>query len=169
LFREHHQEPPNEYQLAHVMVPGDSMVIAGVAVAVTGATATGFAVTINGGAAAGSFIDDESSVFEDDIEWLYTAGITTGCNPPINNMYCPDRAVTRGQMAAFLSRALNLPPASGAQGFVDDDGSTFEGDIERLAAAGITAGCNPPANDNYCPDRAVTRGQMAAFLRRALS
>ena len=71
-------------------------------------------------------------------------------------------------MAAFLVRALGLPPASGDR-FVDDDGSTFEDDIERLAAAGITAGCNPPANDNYCPDEPVSRGQMAAFLRRALS
>jgi len=52
--------------------------------------------------------------------------------------------------------------------FCDDDGSVFEHDIERLAAAGITEGCNPPTNDRYCPDAAVTRGMMAAFLVRAL-
>jgi hypothetical protein len=168
LFRDHHQEPPNEYQLEHVMTPGDSMVLAGVTIEVVGATATGFTVTVNGGLATGTFTDDDDSVFEEDIEWLYAAGITAGCNPPVNNMYCPTQAVSRGQMAAFLGRALDLPPASGDR-FGDDDGSTFEGDIERLAAAGITAGCNPPANDNYCPDRAVTRGQMAAFLARALN
>jgi hypothetical protein len=41
------------------------------------------------------------------VEALVAAGITTGCNvsPP---MYCPDDAVTRGQMAAFISRALGL-------------------------------------------------------------
>lgn len=49
----------------------------------------------------------------------------------------------RGQMAAFLTRALELPPAPTA-GFVDTVGSTFEKDIDRLAAAGITRGCNPP-------------------------
>ncbi|MDJ0497872.1 MAG: S-layer homology domain-containing protein [Acidimicrobiia bacterium] len=168
LFREHYQEPPNEYQLDHVMTPGDNMVLAGVEVAVTAATATGFVLAINGGVAAGTFIDDDGSIFEDDIEWLYSAGITTGCNPPVNNSYCPDKPVTRGQMAAFLVRALGLASASGDR-FVDDDGSTFEDDIERLAEAGITAGCNPPANDMYCPDKPVTRGQMAAFLRRALS
>jgi hypothetical protein len=27
---------------------------------------------------------------------------------------------------------------------------------------------HPPVNDRYCPDQAVTRQQMAAFLRRAL-
>ena len=53
--------------------------------------------------------------------------------------------------------------------FVDDDGSVFEQDIEKLAAAGITAGCNPPANTNFCPDSPLTRGQMAAFLVRALN
>ncbi len=52
--------------------------------------------------------------------------------------------------------------------FVDDDASIFQADIERLAAAGITKGCNPPTNDRFCPDSNVTRGQMAAFLHRAL-
>src|SRR5690606_10420923 len=75
--------------------------------------------------------------------------------------------VSRGQMAAFLVRALGLPAA--ANRFVDDDGSVFEGDIGALAAAGITRGCNPPANDEFCPDQPVSRGQMAAFLVRALS
>ncbi|NOX23331.1 MAG: S-layer homology domain-containing protein, partial [Actinobacteria bacterium] len=43
----------------------------------------------------------------------------------------------------------------------------FEADIAKLAAAGITQGCNPPTNDRFCPDDSVTRGQMAAFLNRA--
>ena len=37
--------------------------------------------------------------------------------------------------------------------------------IEALAAAGITSGCG---GGNYCPDAAVTRGQMAVFLAKAL-
>ena len=71
-------------------------------------------------------------------------------------------------MAAFLVRALSLPTVGGTYDFVDDNDSVFESDIERLAAAGVTAGCNPPANDRFCPDNSVTRGQMAAFLARAL-
>ena len=66
-------------------------------------------------------------------------------------------------MAAFLSRALQLPAAQ-ADYFTDDEGSTFEDDINRLRQAGITTGCG---DDTYCPDRPVTRGQMAAFLYRA--
>jgi hypothetical protein len=76
--------------------------------------------------------------------------------------------VTRGQMAAFLVRALDLG-RSDAVDFVDDEGSVFEADIQSLAAAGITRGCNPPANDRFCPNDAVTRGQMAAFLKRGLA
>ena len=74
--------------------------------------------------------------------------------------------VTRGQMAAFMVRALDLP-AGDIDSFVDDEGSIFEDDINRLAAAGITRGCNPPEADHFCPLDSVTRGQMAAFLVRA--
>jgi hypothetical protein len=116
----------------------------------------------------GVFSDDDGSVFEADIEALAAAGITTGCNPPTNDQFCPNDNVTRGQIAAFLTRALDLP-AGPAGVFGDDDDSEFEADIEALAAAGITTGCNPPANDRFCPNDNVTRGQMAAFLNRGLS
>jgi len=61
-----------------------------------------------------------------------------------------------------------VPAAVMAAGgtFTDDDDSIFETHIEWLAASGVTAGCNPPTNDHFCPDDNVTRGQMAAFMRR---
>ena len=43
---------------------------------------------------------------------------------------------------------------------------TFHTAIDFMAANGITQGCNPPANTNYCPEDPVTRGQMAGFLKR---
>jgi hypothetical protein len=107
----------------------------------------------------------DSHLFSADIDWLADAGITKGCNPPDNTRFCPDDNVTRGQMAAFLVRALNLTD-TGTTDFTDDDTSIFETDIEKLAAAGITRGCNPPDNTRFCPDDNVTRGQMAAFLHR---
>lgn len=115
---------------------------------------------------ADAFADDDTSEFEADIEWLAAAGITRGCNPPVNDLFCPDDEVTRGEMAAFLSRLLDLP-ASGASTFADTGDSIFADEIARLAEAGLTRGCNPPVNDRYCPDDPVTRGQMAAFLVRA--
>ncbi|HLT96616.1 MAG TPA: S-layer homology domain-containing protein [Acidimicrobiia bacterium] len=115
------------------------------------------------------FIDDDTSVFEGDIERLAAAGITRGCNPPENNRFCPDDPVTRGQMAAFLHRALPDLELGDPTEFVDDDGSVFEDDIEWLAATGVTRGCNPPENNRFCPDDPVTRGQMGAFLYRAIA
>jgi hypothetical protein len=119
-------------------------------------------------AGAPYFVDAVGSSFEVDILWLAGEGITQGCNPPANDRFCPSDRVTRGQMAAFLVRALGLPAAGAGDSFMDDNDSVFESDIERLAAAGITSGCNPPVNDRFCPDKSVTRGQMAAFLARAL-
>jgi hypothetical protein len=72
-------------------------------------------------------------------------------------------------MAAFMVRALGLTDNGGGNSFVDDDGSIFEDDIAKLAAAGITRGCNPPVNDRFCPDDQVKRDQMASFLARALN
>jgi len=114
------------------------------------------------------FTDVGSSVFEIEIDRLAAAGITKGCNPDEGNTrFCPQQPVTRGQMAAFLVRALGYADQGDAD-FDDDNGSVFEADIARLATAGVTFGCNPPANDSYCPNETVTRGQMAAFLHRAL-
>ncbi len=125
-------------------------------------------VTVGGASGNGTFIDDDGSTFESDIEWIAAEGITKGCNPPVNDRYCPDDFVTRGQMAAFLVRAMGYTDNGGGDLFIDDNASIFENDIDRLATAGVTKGCNPPTNSKYCPDDFVTRGQMAAFLVRAM-
>ena len=114
----------------------------------------------------GSFVDDDGNIHEGGIEAIAEAGITQGCNPPVNDRYCPERTVTRGQMAVFISRALSLPDTANNY-FNDDNGHIFEGGINRLRAAGITQGCNPPVNNRFCPDRDMTRGEMAAMLARA--
>jgi hypothetical protein len=174
----------------------------------------------------GYFRDDEASVHQVDIDKLFEAGITRGCNPPLNDQYCPEREITRGEMAAFLRRNLELPDAEidyfidddesifgpdinaltaagiafgctketycpddpllrdelaelfvRAYGydnpedvdfFTDDDGNRFEASINKLANHGITKGCNPPDNDNFCPVRSLTRAEMASFFVRAL-
>jgi Cysteine-rich secretory protein family/S-layer homology domain len=114
----------------------------------------------------GTFADDDGNVHEPNIEAIASDRITLGCNPPANTLYCPDHSVTRGAMAAFMARALGLPDVEGDY-FRDDDGSTFENAINRVAAAGITRGCNAPQDTRFCPDRPMTRGEMAAFLVRA--
>ena len=117
---------------------------------------------------SGLFFDDAGSVFTNAIERLGASGITKGCNPPFNDRFCPREPVTRGQMAAFLVRALGYSDDGGGNRFTDDNGHIFENAIDKLAAARVTLGCNPPSNDRFCPNDPVTRGEMAAFLVRAL-
>jgi hypothetical protein len=105
--------------------------------------------------------DWSGSRFAADIAWMYANGLTTGCAP---DLFCPKDPVTRAQMATFLRRAFDLGPAS-QDYFDDDNGNTHEGSINRLREAGITTGCT---TTRFCPNRVVTRGQMATFLARAL-
>jgi hypothetical protein len=105
--------------------------------------------------------DWSSTSFAVDIEWLYAEGLTTGCGILL---FCPAQPVTRGEMASFLVRAMELPP-SATDAFGDDNGMTHEADINALAAAGITTGC---AANAFCPNRGVSRAEMASFLVRAL-
>ena len=99
---------------------------------------------------------------------LYTAGITGGCTAsPLQ--YCPNDTVTRAQMAIFLEKGMKssayLPPAAQGNVFGDVPNSYWAVKwIEQLALDGITGGCG---NNNYCPDSAVNRAQMAIFLLKA--
>ncbi|MCH7846715.1 MAG: VanW family protein [Acidobacteria bacterium] len=116
----------------------------------------------------GTFTDDNELAEEGWIEAIAAIGVTLGCNPPANTKFCPDGTVTREQMASFLVRALDLP-ATKVDYFIDDEDSVHQDDINAIAEVGITLGCNPPDNDQYCPGSKVKRGQMAAFLNRAFA
>lgn len=59
-------------------------------------------------------------------------------------------------LGVFASHQFNDVPNS----------HTFHNAIDWMKDNNITVGCNPPANTNYCPDDNVTRGQMAAFMKR---
>ncbi len=114
---------------------------------------------IGGLGEGGAFDDIANSVHRTNISTIARVGITTGTSA---TTFSPDAPVTRGQMAAFLRRALSLPDSS-VDAFSDDDGTLFEGDINAIAAVGITLA------PTYQSDSVVTRGQMAAFLKRAFN
>lgn len=68
--------------------------------------------------------------------------------------------------ALFLFVALPLGVVA-ADAFTDvPDSNVHHNDITWLKDSGVTLGCNPPANTEFCPDANVTRAQMASFLRR---
>ncbi len=97
------------------------------------------------------------------VETLFHNGVTGGCG---GAGYCPERPVSRGQMAVFLLKskfgAAHVPPTCTGAVFTDVScSSPFDPWIEELAALGITEGCS---DSLYCPDDSVTRQQMAVFL-----
>ena len=102
------------------------------------------------------------------IERLADLKITVGCrSEPLQ--FCPDKPVNRAQMASFLARALDLPPAPEA-GFEDvEPGGIHADNISRLYAAssGITVGCQSESQLMFCPTRWVSRHQMAVLLYRS--
>ena len=111
-----------------------------------------------------TFVDDDGSIFEQDIEWMFAEGITSGC-PGSGPVYCPANTVTRAQMATFLVAAFDLPPVAGNK-FSDVSG-VHTANINALAEAGITVGCNS-GGTLFCPSDSVTRAQMGTFLAKAL-
>jgi hypothetical protein len=119
-------------------------------------------VTTTSGSPGLDFHDATNSVFAADIAWLANQSITTGFD---DGTFRPDRAISRGQMAVFLSRALGLTETSGMRFSDVRPGSAFAEDIDRLATSGITTG---HADGTYQPNQPVSRGQMAAFLSRGL-
>jgi hypothetical protein len=87
---------------------------------------------------------------------LYFVRIATGV-PGVTNQF--------RQVNVFCRRQVSAPPP-GTQTFGDVPPThTFYKAIEALSASGITGGCG---GGNFCPGGNVTRGEVAAFLARAL-
>ena len=101
------------------------------------------------------------------IEQLYAEGITGGCQGGSPPNYCPTSSVTRGQMARVPAQdlprqRLRAPAATGV--FSDVPVSMpLAPWVEELARLSVTRGCG---GSSYCPNNAVTRGQMAVFLAK---
>ena len=91
-------------------------------------------------------------------------GITSGCGD--GSRYCPNDPTTRGAMAVFLARALELEADDvQAERFADVPKThPFRSAIHAIAEQGITVGCR---EGFFCPEAPVTRGAMATFLARA--
>ena len=56
-------------------------------------------------------------------------------------------------MAIAVTMAIVTPVVAAVAegGFTDIEDSIFKQDIEWMADNGYTSGCNPPANDEFCP------------------
>ena len=107
------------------------------------------------------------------IEGFYDQGITVGCVSSPVLRYCPEREVTRAEMAVFLLRAKYgeshqpNPVQTGIFADVPVTGKEWmQPWIEEFYEEGITIGC-AESPLRYCPERSVTRAEMAVFILKA--
>ena len=108
--------------------------------------------------------DDQGSIYEEAANSVTAAGIGFGCG---DLQFCPDVPLLREEMAELLVRTFSLE-RSPTNWFEDDDGSQFESAINTLKQANITFGCNAADATVFCPDKPLTRGQMASFFARSM-
>lgn len=115
---------------------------------------------------ADAFSDDDGNLHELRIDQLAALGVVNGRTA---TTYAPGAVVTRAEMATFLVRAHDVvadaPLPAGTDRFTDDDGTTHEANINKVAAGGLAAGTSATT---FSPSAPVLRGQMATFLARTL-
>jgi hypothetical protein len=134
-----------------------------------------------------------------DISTIVATGIWDGCKILENSdtlfsvNFCPDKIVTRGQLATALKNLydeyiatqydgqylgtydIGDPDASKLPAPISDQGNAFK-DISKLSVdqqksinwlvnGKFTKGCNKKG-DKFCPDSVVTRGALAEFFFR---
>ncbi|MBI5964577.1 MAG: IPT/TIG domain-containing protein [Chloroflexi bacterium] len=104
----------------------------------------------------------------DYIQSIWAYGITSGCiSAPLT--YCPEKDITRGEMAVYIERGVHtgsfVPPVVPLT-YSDISTSIFKYFIENLKADGITKGCSNLDPSLYCPGDPIKRSQMAVFLLR---
>ena len=109
------------------------------------------------------------------------SGSPGGCADPngpgtgTNLTYCPNNNITRGEMSPFIMQARAdlgpFPACPNPSPFTDlAFNSSFCPFVKAMVDFTITAGCGAPNGSGqipYCPNTAVTRGEMAVFLHQA--
>jgi hypothetical protein len=112
-----------------------------------------------------------ANIFHGDISWLADNGVTKGCNPPANTMFCPEANVTRQQMAAFMHRlavnkvvdAKTAVTADNANKLDGKDSTAFLGKTEKAADSNLLDGMDSTA---FVPATALLPVASAMIDRR---
>lgn len=158
--------PPVEaWSDGHVFGVGESFSVRGVSVEVVAFDGSSFELRVSGAAVTERFVDDDGNFHEAAIEAIAGIGVSTGCNPTTDR-YCPSRAVSRAEMAAFLLRAIGDTTSPATSGTFPDVpvNAWYAPAVERVAELGITTGYT---DGTFRPAAAVSRAEMAVFLTRA--
>lgn len=126
----------------------------------TGGSPCALAGSVSTGVAATPGCSDFSST-------LASPLIINNQTAPILVSVQPGTSLSASFSAVKLYYRLRVSPAPATATFPLDVPTThpFFRFVEAMAASGLTGGCAP---SSFCPDTAVTRGQMAVFLSTAL-
>ena len=139
-------------------------VVGVVVAAVTAWVAVAVTAAAPAGAQAAGFDDvAEDTYYSVPVTALAELGVFPGTE--CAQGFCPGEAIDRKTMAVWVVRVLDGedPPAVSESSFGDVDAAGFHAPfIERMAELGVTRGCGD--GTVFCPDRVVSRAQMAAFL-----
>ena len=84
--------------------------------------------------------------------------------------FCPSDPLPRWQMAVWIVRVLDGKEPSSIDNYRFKDVAEDEWyapHVERMYQLNVTRGCGD--GSGFCPDREVTRAQMAVFLTRAFN
>ncbi|MGE7940081.1 S-layer homology domain-containing protein [Bacillus paramycoides] len=100
--------------------------------------------------------------YEHEIRELSKKGIMVGDG---KGSFWPDRLVTRGEFAALIARALELPAGQSHFSDLDLAHPSLRGGINRAAAAGIISG---RGNNIFAPNDTITREEVVIMVDRAL-
>ena len=151
----------------HVLTPGEQYTWNDTTIRVLSRTGDAYQIEISDTAPPTDlFVDDNGNTHEADINRIAQMGITVGCATQPEPRYCPDRPVSRAEMAAFLLRALGQPQPQ-------PDTTSGYGDITpdkwytNYAYTIIQMGIDQGANDKWRPNDPLTRLEMAQWLTRA--
>jgi len=95
------------------------------------------------------------------VEWMAAEDIANGLK---DDLFGPDKPVTRAQFATFLWRYRGRPATESSGAFVDVSGDDVHAQaVDWMVSERITAGVTPY---RFAPQRQVTRAQAIVFLHR---
>ena len=150
----------------HVHGAGDVFRVGGFRIEISERRGDRFTVVVGegcGGYFEGRFCDEDDTTHEDAIEQISEWEITLGCG---NDRFCPERSITRHQMAAFLYRAVarqSGTPALATDVKLEDvpQDAWYRTFAEWALSSGVMPG---PDENHFQPGGAVTRSDMAQMM-----
>lgn len=106
-----------------------------------------------------TFADAENSPYRREIDTLTTYGLLSGCG---DDLFHPDWTLTRGQLAAMLAAALDLPVSDTAPAYSDvAEDAWYAPAVSAMTARGFLSGTG---EGTFSPHREITMEEMVVIL-----